>query len=81
MDRRMMKIGPWGILSKKDIDQLLEVVENQTKATDRIAFLLHLGVESVDLLDRCYRECDMDPELAEDVGTHLLRITNLETKR
>ena len=44
----------------------------------RMEHLARLGADAVTLLDRCYQECEMEPDLAVDVGNLLLRIDNMK---
>ena len=47
--------------------------EEFTATLARAEHLLRLGTDAIDLLEQCYEECDMDPDLSVDVGTLLIR--------
>jgi len=50
------------------------MTEDEFTATlARAEHLLRLGTDALELLERCYEECDMDPDLSVDVGTLLIR--------
>ena len=43
---------------------------------ERMHHTMRLGIDAMRLLHRCLNECDMDPDLAVDVATLLLRFTD-----
>lgn len=47
----------------------------------RAEHLLRLGTDAIVLLERCYEECDMDPDLSVDVGTLLIRAQQITNRR
>ena len=47
----------------------------------RAEHLLRLGTDAIELLERCYEECEMDPDLSIDVGTLLIRAQQIAQRR
>jgi hypothetical protein len=58
-------------------DDLQTTIDQLSKSTARIEHLLRMSVDAIDLLERCFDEGDLPPDLAVDVGTLLLRISDL----
>jgi len=59
------------------LDNLQAAIDRMTTAQARIEHLFRMSVDAIDLLERCFDEGDLPPDLAVDVGTLLLRISDL----
>jgi len=59
------------------LDNLQAAIDRMTTAQARIEHIVRLGMDAIILLDRCYDEGDLPPDLAVDVGDLLLRLGNI----